>query len=762
MQDNEEERKPDLAGPDNEAIEEKVKRMLEPESEDVPSVKEPKEESDDATTAPELPPKVRKSIAITSFDEEPKTEDTDPEVEPEEPESEEELPIKVINLDEEPKDKALLEPIDGDEPVADEGTPESTSMEIPARLEEETSAVATAPELPKEPKSEKPKEPLPVPVKPLPALQPRAIPKDITPVKPLPERPLPDALDDDQLSAAVADIVAHESDELLAAEDAKLAPVFVPRPKDSVGVGTHIKHFFAAWWRNPVSRWVTILIVLTALAAAVAYPKSRYLALNTAGVRVTASVSVLDESTQQPLKNVTVRIADQLSKTDAEGRVKFTNLKLGDTELKVERRAFTTVSRPVTVGWGSNPLGEVKLVPAGIQYVFKVTDYVSGKPVEKAEAILGEASAFSDEKGEIKLTLEDTNEDVLNITLKGDSYRTEAFTVSADKKDEQAVVLVPVRKHVFISKRSGKYDIYKVDVDGKHEEKVLAGSGAEREDMILIPHPTSELVALVSTRDNKRNKDGYLLSTLTIINTTDNTTRTVGQPSERIHIVDWIGDRIIFVKVSEGASTVDPKRHRLVSYDVSSSLSKEIAASNYFNDVIVARGKVYYAPSSAYQENASTSFYKVDADGNNQEVILNKETWNAFRVSYDHLALSSQKDWYDYVIGNSGTMQLSGEPANRTSRIYVDAPDGKHSLWVDSRDGKGVLLAYQIDTKNELTLRSQSGLKNPVRWLNDTVIVYRVSTESETADYALSINGGEPKKIRDVSNTGGIDNWYYY
>lgn len=51
--------------------------------------------------------------------------------------------------------------------------------------------------------------------------------------------------------------------------------------------------------------------------------------------------------------------------------------------------------------------------------------------------------------------------------------------------------MAPSRKHVFISKRSGTYDVYKVDVDGKNEEKVLSGTGSERPDAIALSiHPT--------------------------------------------------------------------------------------------------------------------------------------------------------------------------------------------------------------------------------------------------------------------------------
>ena len=339
--------------------------------------------------------------------------------------------------------------------------------------------------------------------------------------------------------------------------------------------------------------------------------------------------------------------------------------------------------------------------------------------------------------------------------------RDEIVKTDADNRSEQEVKVVPSRKSIFITKRSGKYDVYKVDVDGNNEQQVLAGTGTERDDMTLMSHPTDEVAVLVSTRDNKRNQDGFLLSTLTLIDLKENSANSISQ-SERIQVVDWVGERLIYVQIAQGTSAASPQRHRLMSYNYKTDENKEIASSNYFNDVSVVRGKVYYAPSSAYQPGNSSGMFRVDSDGGNKQTVVGQEVWNFFRTSFENLTLSVGNDWYNYKLGDKAPTKLQGQPASLISRIYVDSPDGKSSLWVDNRDGKGVLLAYEPDSQNEKTLRTQSGLKNPARWLNNKVVIYRINTEQETADYALSLDGGEPKKIRDVTNTGGVDSWYYY
>lgn len=603
----------------------------------------------------------------------------------------------------------------------------------------------TAPELADAPV---PKEP----VKPNPDTPPTDTPKNLATKK---EGPTPE--DDPKTAKAVDDIVAHESDELLKAEDEKLAEAF--RPAEKLTRWQKVKRFLHNWWGNPRARWITIGVILLLLAIIAVVPPSRYFVLNTAGVRASLSVQVLDESTFQPLKNVEVSAHGVSALTNTDGQAKLEKVKLGATELKIDKRAFAPITKKVTVGWGSNPQGEFQLTPVGAQYSFVVTDYLSGKGVAKIEAISGEASALSDENGKIKLTIDEPPDDI-EVTIKGDDYREESFTISAATKDERAVSLVPGRKEVFVSKRDGKFDLYKIDIDGKNEERVLAGTGTEREDIALISHPKKEVVAMVSTREGKRNSDGYLLSTLTLVDLTNNSAKAL-VTSERIQLVDWVDDRLIYVQVAAGASAANPKRQRLMSYHHEDGTNNELATSNTFNDVLVAANKVYYAPSGAHQAGGA-SFLRANADGSARLAILSKEAWNLFRTTYDHITVAVPSEWYDYRLDDQKPTKLSGEPANLTSRIYVDSPDGKKSLWVDSRDGKGVLLVYDINGKEDKTLRTQSGLKNPLRWLSNHTIIYRIHTDQETADYALSLNGGDPRKIRDVTNTRGIDQWYHY
>ncbi|MCA9332009.1 hypothetical protein KC968_03665 [Candidatus Saccharibacteria bacterium] len=568
-----------------------------------------------------------------------------------------------------------------------------------------------------------------------------------------------DDKEDSITSDAVDDIVRHESDELLKAEDEKLSDAFKPvAPKT---LSHRLKATLLDIWQNPKKRMVFLSILLLTSVIIGTVPVSRYFVLNTVGVRASTNITVLDKSTLQPLKNVEVTVQGVNSRTNDDGFVRLDGVKLGSAKLKIERRAFATVERQVTIGWGSNPQGEERLQPTGTQYAFLLTDYLSGKAVEKAEVINDDASAFSDEKGKVLLTIENPA-DELKITITSEGRRVEDFSMSGDFKGERKVHMVPARKHTYISRRDqGRYDVYAAYVDGRDETLILEGTGNEREDMVLVPHPTEGLVAIVSTREGKHNEDGYLLSSLLIVD--ENTKKSkVVQTSERIQLTGWFGDRLVYVRVVSGASASNPKRNRLMAYHYKDETNNELAASNYFNDVMAIGDRVYFAPSGAYLPEGSRGMYSIKPDGTDKKTVLDKEVWNMFQTNYGRLALAAPNAWYRYDVKNGKISQLSGEPAGLGSKVFVDSPDGKQSSWVEVRDGKGTLLIHDVKDDKDKTVRVQSGLRNPIRWLDNETIVYRVKTDLESADYAMSLTGGEPKKIADVTNTDGIDRWYYY
>lgn len=564
------------------------------------------------------------------------------------------------------------------------------------------------------------------------------------------------ARDDPELDKVIDDIVAKESDELLEAKDEKQAKFAKPK---KAKLHTKLKNAWKWWWGNPKTRNLSIFLIVCGILAAGIAPASRYFLLNTFGVRASASIRVIDQNTTQPLKNVDVTLAGVSGKTDADGNVRLDHLKLGKTELVLKKRAFAEKRDQITVGWGSNPLDESSMVVTGTAYSLKLVDFFSGKPYEKIEVTSGEFSAVSDQDGKVSLAIDKVSDVDPEITIDNPGFRLEKF--SPGDTAEQEIKLVPRKSHVFVSKRSGNYDLYKIDADGKNESVLLEATGKERDDLYIVPHPSDNVVAYVSTRDGQRNKDGYLLNSLYIIDVA-NAERTRVALTEAVQVVGWYGKKLLYVAITEGASANNPNRQKIFSYDQESEEKKELATANYFNDVLYANGSIYYAPSTALQtQNVEEGIYKIELSNGEKARLFDKEVWNAFRTEFDKLSLSVQQDWYELKLGEKSLTKVAGAPPVLRSREYAESPDSSNYLWVDERDGKGVLLRYDRESKKDETITERSGIRYPASWLGNRVLVYRVADGREVADYIVSLDGGEPTKLRDVTNTGSADHSGY-
>jgi hypothetical protein len=539
------------------------------------------------------------------------------------------------------------------------------------------------------------------------------------------EKEKTDELDDLQTDDAVDDIIRTESDELLEAKDKETEKT----------TGESKPH----WWRRKWFKW-TLILVSIALIVLMAVPKTRYWILNTLGVRASASVTVVDDTTGQPLKNVTVTIGESKGKTGSNGKATVKEIKLGPQTVKVERIAFAPAERQVTIGWGSNPLSTFRLEAVGAQYTMIARDYLSNKPIEGAEASSGQAAALSDKEGKIVLTLEESDGSDVKATVSAKGYRSEQVILKAETTSPVDVLLVPSTKAVFVTKESGKYDVYAMDIDGKNKKVILPGTGLENANIALAASPDGERVAVVSTRDNLRTADGMLLSTLTLVNTADGDAVVLDR-GEAIQLIDWIGNRVVYHMTANVAAEASD-RHRVISFDYKANSRAQLAAAVTVESAASALGAVYYSGGNAY--------YKINPDGSNKQTVIDKEVWASYRTDYNTLSVQTSEGWYKVDL-KTGHASSIAEPAS-----YANNPDASVSAWVD----KGTLQLYTVATGKDAVLHTQSGLAYPIRWLNDSSIIYRFVSGSETADYAISSEGGVARKVNNVTATYGVNPSY--
>jgi len=545
------------------------------------------------------------------------------------------------------------------------------------------------------------------------------------------QEPEPAPFDDEETAAAINDIAAKEGDDTLAEQD-----VVAAQPPGRS-------------WRRKLLRWTLALLVVGGIVAAVVVPTARYWVLNTAGVRVSASVTVLDDATQMPLKGVELQVAGKKATTDDAGKASLSGLKVGPQVLTIEQAGFGTITRQVVLGWGSNPLGHFALKTVGVTYVIEVHDYLSGKPLAGVSAGNGDVSALSDKNGKITLTLPGAATAADLISLSKDGYRTDQITLGPDPKVSNKAGMVVSRKTVFVVRDGITYNVYKADVDGKNREIVLKGTGSETSNLSLVVSPDGSRAAYVSTRDGKRDTDGFLLNSLALINIDTGQTTTIAQ-APQIQLIDWIGSRLVFEQVS--AEDAASSSYVVTSYNYADNTRLQLATSSKLQSVQTAQGVIYYAVSADAGSSVQPGLYKIGADGNGKKQVFNTEVETVLRSDYNTFSLQTlDGNWSSYNIVTGTSTQIP-TPASLANRLYIDNVARTKSLWIN----QGALTLHDVASAKDTVLQTQGALAYPVQWFGDTAVVFRLSGGAETADYASSTDSVIAYKVSDVVATYGF------
>lgn len=592
----------------------------------------------------------------------------------------------------------------------------------------------------------------PKPVKPVPIPDP-APDTDITDINKQLEKQVEEGLEDlDIATLGESDVVQTEklANELHNLTAPTKIPITIPDAEPIVmklGLFDRLKTAILAWWDNPRKRYLTLGIAVLVIGAVSVVPSLRTLALNLVGMRSGVVAHVIDSSTTMPLKNAIVEVGSTQVKTDEDGNARLKGVKLGPQTVTIKKIAFATVTKKVSIGMRVADLGDVAMKPSGTQLTYLLTDFVSGKPIVGVELESGESTATSDKSGKAVITLQPSTESDIKITVGAKGYRSETLLAPADGTKPLPVRLVANQQHVYVSKQSGKYDVYKSYLDGKKNEVLLEATGLESPGMTTSVSPDGKAVAVTSTRDEQRNKDGYLLTALTLVDIASGEA-TVIEHAESIALLGWKNDAIVYQVTVAGASAANPNRQKIMLYDIPKERRLQLANANYFSASFFDTTALYYVL-SATDPAAKESFSRIGYDGNNKKALYQGEVWSAIRTGYDTYQLQTPDKWLNYKVGANAP--TPGTPPNSfASRQYLVAPSGTNSTWLDPRDAKTAFIRRDAGGK-ETIATSLPSVQFGIRMINDDLVLYRSASGGDTADYVMSLSGGKPQKVADVS-----------
>ncbi|HSX36442.1 MAG TPA: hypothetical protein VLH84_05935 [Patescibacteria group bacterium] len=513
------------------------------------------------------------------------------------------------------------------------------------------------------------------------------------------------------------------------------------------GFWHRVGRVFSLWLGTAWGRWITFFVLLAALGVGAGVPTARYFCLNAAGVQSTASVTVLDNVLGTPLKNVQVTLEGKKIETDVKGTAHFSGLKLGPADLTIAQLGFATVKKHVIIGWGSNALGQVSLTSVGLRYTITVRDYLTNQPITGAEASVGQSSATSDNTGKMILTLPG-NSSAGSVSIAKAGYRTDQFALQPSGQTTDAE-LVTTQKEVYVAQTDGTYNLFKADMDGKNRQQLLPGTGTETTHTSLVLSPDATHAALVSIRDSQKAADGQPLNTLTLISVADSTPLTLAH-AETIRLIDWIGPKLIFEQTNPDSGAAGTS---IISYDFVTNSRAQLASGTTIGGVLSAQGTVYYSVGAdASNPAVQPGFYKVNPDGNGRQQTFTKEVTSAVRADFSTFDLNAADGWYAYTVSNDNA-GLTTSPAAGASRLYLD---NANRSGVSASIKNGNVITHTVSGGSDVTVSAPGGATQVVTWVGPDALVYRLATESESADYAVGVNGGTPRKVADALNTAGF------
>lgn len=563
-----------------------------------------------------------------------------------------------------------------------------------------------------------------------------------------------DASDDDLKQAAEATETTDDAEEPAIPIDSSLHVEL--RPEDR-----------PPFFKRPKFWLLLIATLLVVLLLAWFIRPSRLFLVNLVGLHSTVHITTTAQTeTGQPkviIKKVTLELNGDTVQTDNEGKLDSQQA-YGNLQITAKKSGYEPVMTEVLLDFDPffHLLGGAKqdhedreinlqLKAVGLQLKFEVRDWLSGNPITVGKFSVGDTVVQPDDKGIVSLRLPASDVKVVKVkAVFGGSYVDKTFDLTLGSI--QAVTFVPIGHHYFVSQRSGSLAVYGSLLDGSGSSEIMGAHTGETSSLNVTYNSAGSYAVVASTRDGSHDLEGNLLQKLYVINLTTKKMVTVDS-GQWFNFVDWSGDRLVYT-LGEHLPKSSVSTQRLASVDVTSAQRKDLSAGARFDTVRVSLGNVVYSYGFAVGDSGYATgpeFRVVPARGGTEK-NLGFSLKQLTQTDVEQFAYQTGSGAWHIYNANTGEVKNSAPPTS-VNRAYLSSPsaDGQNRLIVDKIDGQTTILVKSVATNQERKLYSSAAIRGPVHWVGNT-IVFRMSDNNQTADYALSLAGGQPKKITDVSS----------
>lgn len=488
-------------------------------------------------------------------------------------------------------------------------------------------------------------------------------------------------------------------------------------------------------------------------------------------VQITTITPAVGEAKASQLRNVAITVNGQTYKTNDKGQAQVSNIPYGQVSIKAEKAGFQTIDYGVTLdvdpffhAFGGKAADdaarkvELSMQATGIPVAFKAIDYLSGKPITDGEFAVSDVVAKPDKNGLVSLKVPGTDASKVTVSASfGGSYMDKKFDVMLNSTNNPDVAFVPAGKHYFVSKRDGNLTVYSSNLDGSDVQPIVAGTGKETSEIAFAVSPDGKYGVLSSSRDGAQDSKKNILQRVYVV---DLSTKQIARVDEgqTVTYADWAGDKLVYTTTNYDASS-NTYPTTLRSVDAATKRVYNFESADYISVSTIGSDKVLYLKynNSGDAQSSSPALRQAPMNATTMKTLGERVTYDSYlQLDFNRVAFKTGQDqvWHEYNLSNDALKTLSQPASGSTTVRYLSTTnaDGSKRLIIDQVDGKYTLFMKDTATGAETKLYGAAGLGGPIRWIGN-VIVFRVVTSEQTADYAVSINGGEPKKVTDVTAT---------
>lgn len=523
----------------------------------------------------------------------------------------------------------------------------------------------------------------------------------------------------------------------------------------------------------------TVVLVIGLLLAV---PVTRYALLGTF-IKKDFTATVLDSKTNQPVSSVKLTLDGKTAETDQSGMAKFTGVKVGNHTLTATKKYYTDTETDVLVPvMGGSQSAEVKLTATGRQVKVSVTNKLNGKGVQSALVSAADTEAKTDEKGEATIVLPaDKDSQDAEITADGYNKQTAKISVSeGDISDQNKFTVTPSGKIYFLSKRTGKINVMKSDLDGSNAVVVLEATGNEEDtDTILLASQDWKYLALKSRR-NSADKPASLY----LIDTSNDKLTNMDEGDATFTMVGWSGHNFVYQVQRDKVGFHQPNKYSLKSYNAeaskitvldntagegtgASSYYGSDYKSEYYGQTILLDGQVNYTKTwvagtytadGSYLAGKNSGIYTVGVDGQGKKTLKSFEASKTSSIEsklyepkeiYYRVYTNGGQEYYEYHNGSISTKGDLSATFNGVYPTFLISPNNTQTFWAESRDGKNTLFIGNAEGEDSKPVAELSEYAAYGWFTNDYILLSKNSSELYVVGAAEIKDSNIPVKVTD-------------